>query len=250
VPQTLWHYKEVGHTQDAKKELLSLVEFEDSASVFITPKPVNLIRRIIQIATDRDSTIMDSFAGSGTTGQAVLVQNQEDGGNRKCILVEMDKNICQKVTSPRLKSVIEGYVKKNQTDKTDNIPGIGGGFQFCTLGETLFDNAGQIAKNISFIDLARFVFFKETGLPLPDDIYGKTPFIGFHNRTAIYLLYNGILGDKTVQGGNALTRSILVDLPLHDGPNVVYGTSCRVGIARLKQENTIFRQIPYELKVN
>ncbi len=71
VPQTLWPYKEVGHTQDAKKELLSLVEFEDSASVFITPKPVNLIRRLIQVATDKDSIVMDSFAGSGTTGQAL-----------------------------------------------------------------------------------------------------------------------------------------------------------------------------------
>ena len=91
VPQTLWSYKDVGHTQDAKKELLSLVEFEDSASVFITPKPVNLIRRIIQIATDKDSIIMDSFAGSGTTGQAVLAQNKEDGGARRCILIEMDQ---------------------------------------------------------------------------------------------------------------------------------------------------------------
>jgi len=250
VPQTLWFHKDVGHTQDAKKELLSLVEFEDSASVFITPKPVNLIRRIIQIATDRDSIIMDSFAGSGTTGQAVLEQNKEDGGNRKCILVEMDKDICQKVTSPRLKSVVEGYVKKGQKDKTENIPGIGSGFQFCTLGETLFDNTGQIAKSVSFIDLARFVFFKETGLPLPDTISGKSPHIGIHNDTAIYLLYNGVLGDKTIQGGNSLTRPVLTDLPPHDGPKVVYGTSCRVGIARLKQENVIFRQIPYELKVN
>jgi len=250
VPQTLWPYKEVGHTQDAKKELLSLVEFEDSASVFITPKPVNLIRRIIQIATDRDSTIMDSFAGSGTTGQAVLEQNKEDGGNRKCILVEMDKDICQKVTSPRLKSVIEGYVKKGQKEKTESIPGIGGGFQFCTLGETLFDNTGQIAKSVSFIDLARFVFFKETGLPLPDTISKKSPLIGIQNDTAIYLLYNGVLGDKTTQGGNALTRPVLAELPPHDGLKVVYGTSCRVGIARLKQESVIFRQIPYELKVN
>jgi site-specific DNA-methyltransferase (adenine-specific)/adenine-specific DNA-methyltransferase len=250
VPQTLWHYKEVGHTQDAKKELLSLVDFEDSAAVFITPKPVNLIRRIIQIATHKDSIIMDSFAGSGTTGHAVLEQNKEDGGNRKCILVEMDKDICRKVTLPRLKSVVEGYVKKGQNDKTDDIPGLGSGFRFCTLGATLFDHTGQIAESVSFIDLARFVFFKETGLPLPDIISGKSPLIGAHNGAAIYLLYNGILGDKAIQGGNSLTRPVLADLPPHDGPKVVYGTSCRVGITRLKQEHVIFRQIPYELKVN
>jgi hypothetical protein len=154
------------------------------------------------------------------------------------------------VTLPRLKSVVEGYVKKGQKEKTENIPGLGGGFRFCTLGDPLFDNTGQIAEKVSFIDLARFVFFKETGLPLPDTISGKSPLIGIHNNTAVYLLYNGVQCDKTIQGGNALTRSVLADLPPHAGPKVVYGTSCRVGIARLKQENIIFRQSPYELKVN
>ena len=251
VPQTLWSYKDVGHTQDAKKELLSLVEFEDSASVFITPKPVNLIRRIIQIATDKDSIIMDSFAGSGTTGQAVLAQNKEDGGARRCILIEMDKEICSTVTRPRIKSVVEGHEKQGQTVSSEaKVPGLGDGFKYCFLGETLFNSTGQIAQAVTFIDLARFVFFKETGLPLPDDVTGKSPLIGIHNNTAVYLLYNGILGDKTPQGGNALTRAVLAGLPPHDGPKVVYGTSCRVGLVRLNQESILFRQIPYELKVD
>lgn len=250
VPQTLWPYKEVGHTQDAKKELLSAVEFKDSASVFITPKPVNLVRRILQIATDKDSIVMDTFAGSGTTGQAVLTQNKEDGGNRKCILVEMDKEICSDITARRLKNVVQGYVKKGQKDKTEDIPGLGSGFQYCNLGETLFNSIGQVAKTVSFIDLARFVFFKETGLPLPDEISGKSPLIGVHNDIAVYLLYNGILKDKTPDGGNALTRAVLDVLPPHDGLKTVYGTSCRVGQARLNQENITFRQIPYELKVD
>jgi hypothetical protein len=76
-----------------------------------------------------------------------------------------------------------------------------------------------------------------------------SPLIGIHNGTVIYLLYNGILGDKTAQGGNALTRSVLAELPPHAGQKVIYGTSCRLGLAKLKQENIIFRQIPYELKV-
>jgi hypothetical protein len=154
------------------------------------------------------------------------------------------------ITAKRLKFVVEGYVKKGLKDKIEDIPGLGGGFQYCYLGKTLFDNTGQIAKSVSFIELARFVFFKESGLPLPDEVFGKTPLIGTHNDAAIYLLYNGILGDKTPQGGNALTMAVLADLPPHDGPKVVYGTSCRVGVTRLKQENIIFRQIPYELKVD
>lgn len=151
------------------------------------------------------------------------------------------------MTSPRLKSVVEGYVKKGQKDKTEQIPGIGDGFRLCTLGETLFDRTGQISESVSFIDLARFVFFKETGLPLPDTISTKSPLIGVHNGTAVYLLYNGVLGDKTIQGGNSLTRSILADLPPHSGPKVVYGINCRVGTARLNQENVIFRQIPVNM---
>lgn len=71
-----------------------------------------------------------------------------------------------------------------------------------------------------------------------------------HNGTAIYLLYNGILGDKRPQGGNALTRAVLANLPPHDGPKVIYGTSCRLGAERLKRENVTFRQIPYAVRVD
>ena len=84
---------------------------------------------------------------------------------------------------------------------------------------------------------------------MPDEVSGKSPRIGIYNDTAIYLLYNGILGDKTAQGGNALTRAVLAELPPHAGPKVIYGTSCRLGLPKLKQKNIIFRQIPYELKV-
>jgi adenine-specific DNA-methyltransferase len=90
----------------------------------------------------------------------------------------------------------------------------------------------------------------ETGLPLPDEISGKSPLIGIHNGIAVYLLYNGVLDDKTAHGGNALTRAVLDILPLHSGPKIIYGTSCRVGESRLMQEQITFRQIPYALKVD
>lgn len=245
---TWWTNSEVGHSQEAKKEINDLLGSNEK--IFDTPKPTRLIQRILQIATDKDSIVMDSFAGSGTTGQAVLAQNKEDGGDRKCILVEMDREICSNITARRLKNVVQGYIKKGPKDKTEDIPGLGSGFQYCNLGETLFDSMGQVAKTVSFIDLARFVFFKETGLPLPDEVSGKSPLIGVHEGTAVYLLYNGILKDKTPDGGNALTRAVLDVLPPHNGPKTVYGTSCRVGQARLNQENMTFRQIPYELRVN
>lgn len=91
VPQTLWGYQEVGHTQEAKKELLDVVSFPNSDIVFETPKPTRLLRRILQIGTSKDSNdlVMDFFAGTGTTMDAVFQQNLEDGGSRRCILVQL-----------------------------------------------------------------------------------------------------------------------------------------------------------------
>src|SRR5208282_1719882 len=91
VPQTFWSYEEVGHTQEAKKELISTVNFPNSDAVFETPKPTRLIHRMLQLATkpDDSSLVLDFFAGSGSTLHGVLSQNAADGGNRRCILVQL-----------------------------------------------------------------------------------------------------------------------------------------------------------------
>lgn len=108
VPQTIWHFDEVGHTQDAKKELLAIFNFDSSGEVFITPKPVNLIERVIELATNENSIILDSFAGSGTTAHAVLTANAKDEGNRKFILVECE-DYADTLTAERIRRVINGY---------------------------------------------------------------------------------------------------------------------------------------------
>jgi adenine-specific DNA-methyltransferase len=91
VPQTLWFHDEVGNTQESKKELLALVSFPNSDLVFDTPKPTRLMRRILQIATtpETNDLVLDFFAGTGTTMDALFAQNAEDGGNRRCILVQL-----------------------------------------------------------------------------------------------------------------------------------------------------------------
>lgn len=108
VPQTLWSHVEVGHTQDAKKELLSILDFASSGEVFITPKPVGLLRRVLELATTEHSIVLDSFAGSGTTGHAVLAANKADGGDRKFILVECE-GYADALTAERMRRVISGY---------------------------------------------------------------------------------------------------------------------------------------------
>lgn len=238
-----WGNQDCGHNQEAKKEINEIVGFD---SPFDTPKPTRLIQRILQIATDKDSLILDSFAGSGTTAHAVLKQNAEDNGNRRFILVEMDDHIARNVTTERVRRVAEGYTNA----KGEHIEGIGGGFRYCELGEPLFDEHGKIRDSVRFADLARHVYFTETGEPLPRERVPNTPLLGECRGVGIYLLYNGILGDKSANGGNVLTRAVLSQLPPFDGPKVIYCAGCLLGRDRLRAENIIIRQTPYEIKVS
>jgi adenine-specific DNA-methyltransferase len=108
VPSTWWPHEFAGHTDEAKKELRDIMSGMAAELHTITPKPVRLIQRILEIATDENSIILDSFAGSGTTAHAVLALNKKDGGNRKFILVEME-DYADKLTAERVRRVIEGY---------------------------------------------------------------------------------------------------------------------------------------------
>ena len=213
---------------------------------FAYPKPVSLVSSLVQAATRDGDLILDSFAGSGTTAHAVLGLNKGDGGNRRFILVEMEPNIARDITSERVHRVAQGYTNA----KGERVEGIGGGFRFCELGEPLFDEGGKIRETVRFADLARHVYFTETGEPLPRERVTKSPFIGACRGVGIYLLYNGILGDKSVQGGNLLTRAVLGALPPFDGTRVIYCAGCLLGRDRLQAERIIVRQTPYEIKVN
>ena len=244
VPQTMWFYKDVGHTQEAKKELLELVDFDTSDDVFITPKPTRLIQRILQIASDKDALILDSFAGSGTTAHAVLKQNAEDGGHRRFILVEMDPAIARDVTAERVRRVAQGYTNA----KGQPVAGRGGGFQFCRLSaQPLFDGKGRIRGDVKFAQLAEFAWFVETGTGYTG--LADSPLLGVHDGRAIYLLYNGILKDRSIAGGNVLTAPRFEALPRFDGPKVIFAAANRMG-ARAAREGITFRQTPYALQVS
>jgi len=248
IPQTMWFYEDVGHTQDAKKELVSIMSFLDSESVFITPKPTRLIERVLQIASNPGDLVLDSFAGSGTTGHSVLKMNQaiSEQSQRRFILVEMEPNIARDITAERVRRVAEGYTNA----KSESVVGLGGGFRFCELGTPLFDEAGKIRDSVKFSELARHVYFTETGEPLPRERVTNSPMIGVCRGVGIYMLYNGILGDKSANGGNVLTRSTLAQLPEYDGPKVVYCMGCLLGRDRLQAARITVRQIPYEIKVS
>jgi len=238
---TWWDNSGVGHSQEGKKELNQV---SGMGHGFDTPKPTRLIQRILQIASDKDSIILDSFAGSGTTGHAVLKQNTEDGGNRKFILVEMEEKIATEITAERVRRVAGGYTDA----KGKAVPGLGGGFQFCRLStEPLFNEFGDIREDVTFAELADFVWFAETGVGYSGS--GDSPQLGVHEGRAIVLLFNGILGDRRPKGGNILTKAILDSLPQYDGPRVIYAAATRLGAATLQRAGIVFKQTPYAIEV-
>jgi len=232
----------IGTNEDASEELRAL--FPELAKLpFDFPKPTSLVRFLVHAVCkdDPEGLVLDSFAGTGTTGHAVLALNASDEGARRFILVEMEEETCQTVTAQRLTRAIQGH---------NDLPALGGGFRYCRLGPPIFDEGGNIRSGVTFGELAAHVYFAETGEPLPKRNNGKSPLLGVHNGKAIYLLFNGILGDRSPGGGNVLTNAVLRALPPHDGPRIVYGEGCRLGKARLKREAVAFKQIPYGIKVS
>ena len=215
----------------------------NTADLFNTPKPVELIERILQMMNDPTALVLDSYAGSGTTGHAVLKQNAEDGGMRRFLLVEMDDGIAVRVAAERVRKVAEGFTP----DGGEPVDSLGGGFQFCRLSaEPLFDADGQIRSDVKFAQLAEFVWFAETGTGFTGT--AESPLLGIHEGRAIYLLYNGILKDKSVGGGNVLTGPVFDVLPKFAGPKVIYAAANRMG-ARAAREGITFKQTPYALEV-
>lgn len=179
VPETLWPYSEVGHNQDAKKELLTRVTFDSSASVFNTPKPTQLIRRMLTIgtATDESDIVLDFFAGSGSTADAVLQQNAEDGGNRRFIVVQLpeptgfdDFPVVSDITRARISAAVEAV-----SDQLASVAQVRsyrlGPSNFVAASTADSDNqielhASTLAETTpSFDHIAAEVFLKE-GVPL------------------------------------------------------------------------------------
>lgn len=154
----------------------------------------------------------------------------------------MDEHICSQVTQKRLH-----YAVQQATGKDDV------GFRFCTLGEPLFDPAGNVARAVTFADLAAHVFFCETGSPIPKKARSGQTLIGLYQGRAIHLLYAAdAMGVPSVARGNVLTLERLAELPPPHagfaGPRVVYAEGCTVPDDRLEAAGVTFKQIPYQIE--
>jgi len=237
APRTWWPAEEAGTNQSAKRDHLRKLLPE--LDPFATPKPEELVSRILQMSSNPGELVFDSFLGSGTTAAVAHKMN------RRYIGIEMGEHAVTHCV-PRLQKVIEG--EQGGISESVGWKG-GGGFKFLRLGEPVFDERGAINPRVRFETLASFIWLQETGVPSTQRI--KSPLLGVHNGTAYYLLYNGILGDKRPEGGNVLTgtvlRAIEENLP-YDGPKVVYGESRRLGDERLREAGVTFKHIPYDVR--
>ncbi len=202
-------------------------------------KPEALLERIISMASDEGDLIMDSFLGSGST--AAVAHKMR----RRWIGIEMREQ-AETHCVPRLTGVIDG--EQGGVSETVGWPSDGGGgYRFYRLGPKIFDGQGRINPEIKFEHLAAHIWFAETGTARSTRAM-KSPLLGVHNGTAYYLLYNGILGDKTLAGGNMLTMKVLAGLPKHDGPMVIYGEGTNMTNDRLRSLGIKFKKTPNDIR--
>lgn len=233
VPPTWWTREEVGDNLEAKRE----VSVFNSEEIFATPKPERLMARILSIASSPGDLILDSFLGSGTTAAVAHKMG------RRWIGIEMGEHArthCQ----PRLVKVVDG--EQGGISAAVGWQG-GGGFRFYQLGPKVFDDQGRINPEIKFEHLAAHLWFAETGTARSTRAM-KSPLLGVHNGTAYYLLYNGILGDHSLSGGNMLTMKLLASLPKHDGPKVIYGEGTNMTNDRLRSLGIKFKKTPNDIR--
>jgi adenine-specific DNA-methyltransferase len=237
TPESLWFASEVSTNEKAKNEL-KLIFPEDIP--FATPKPHELIEQILRVATDNDSIVLDSFAGSGTTAHAVLKMNKEDGGNRKFILIEV-MDYADKVTAERVKRVISGY---GQGDKA--VEGTGGGFGYYELGEPLMIGE-NLNENLPLEKIREYVWYMETrgagnvASVNSNGANGADPYLlGVADGAAYYFCYER---GATVKLNRALLRKLKTKAERY----VVYADICLLADSELEKYNITFKKIPRDI---
>jgi len=229
-PTNLWLYTDTGHTDEAKKELLSI--FKGKAP-FDTPKPSRLIQFVLQIVGDKDAIILDSFAGSGTTAHAVLNMNKQDGGHRKFILVEMG-DYAENITAERVRRVINGYGEGNKA-----VEGTGGGFSFYELGDALLIN-GMLNPNAAEEKIRAYVYYTETRCALPAASENEKYLLGVHENHAYYFYYEA---DRMT----TLNRAFLQTIQTRAEGYLIYADSNTLSAEDMARFHITFKKIPRDI---
>lgn len=231
-PTNLWQYADVGHTDEAAKTLKGIF---GGRATFDTPKPMRLVERVLQIAGEREALILDSFAGSGTTGHAVLNMNKADGGNRKFILVEME-NYAGSITAERVKRVIDGYGEGKKA-----VEGTGGNFSYYELGPVLLLPDGNLNEEVGAQKIREYVYYMETKDPLPTEQPKDEPyFMGLCRNTAYYFYYER-------ESVTTLDHTFLATIQTKAEGYTIYADLCAIPQETLRKYNITFKKIPRDI---
>ena len=201
-----------------------------NADAFDTPKPTRLIKRILQLATNPDDIILDSFAGSGTTAHAVLNMNKADGGHRKFILVEM-MDYADRITAER---VIRGYGEGKNA-----VEGTGGNFSFYDLGEPLLVG-NCLNEAVAPEKIREYIWFMETKQPYATPSGGNPYYLGQHNSTGYYFYYEP-------QRVTVLDYAFLSTITEKADGTVIYADRCSISEDKLAKMSVTFKKIPRDI---
>ena len=230
LPTNLWKHDDVGHTDEAKKEMLNIF---GGKTTFDTPKPTRLLQFILTIATNKDSIILDSFAGSGTTANAVLNMNKADGGNRKFICIEM-MDYADTITAERVKRVINGYGEGKKA-----VDGTGGNFSYYELGEPLLVD-DKLNNAVSTEKIREYIYYMETKQALPEAATDEPMLLGVHHGAAYYFNYEK---DASTTLNAAFLRSIKTKAEAY----VIYADTCVLSENKLQDFHITFKKIPRDI---
>jgi adenine-specific DNA-methyltransferase len=242
IPQTIWMFDEVGHTQEASQEIKEIFS-ENTGVAFPTPKTSRLLTRILQIASEKDSLVLDSFAGSGTTAHAVLALNKEDGGNRKFILIECE-DYANGITAERVRRVIKGV--KGARD--GNLrKGLGGKFSYFELGKPIELESILDGKNLpGYHELARYVFYTATGEEFDEcKVNERRQFVGESMTHEVYLFYRPDI-DYLKKTALTLERAEILGKPKNKR-RLVFAPTKYLDQEQLDELRIDFAQLPFEI---
>lgn len=231
LPTSFWPYTEVGHTDEAAKQIKAIFGGE---ATFDTPKPSRLIEFVLKIASSEDALILDSFAGSGTTAHAVLNMNKADGGHRKFILVEMG-DYADTTTAERVKRVINGYGKDKNA-----VEGTGGNFSYYELGERLLLPDGNLNESIGTDKIRDYIWYTETKKPAVNQQNESPYFLGENNHTAYYFYYEP---DQMC----VLDYAFLSTIPEKAENYLIYADRCALSESDLLRFGITFKKIPRDI---
>ncbi len=221
--------EDVGYTTEGTRIVRNIF----NGPVFDFPKSVNLVQTLIDQVTDKNSIVLDSFSGSGTTAHAVLNLNKVDGGNRKFILVEMGE-YAENVTAERVRRVIDGFGEGNKT-----VEGTGGDFSFYELGEPLMIQ-DSINENIPVQKIREYIYFSETKSILDNVTTDNSYFLGYKYGSAYYFYYEK---DQLT----TLNRDFLKTIKTKAESYVIYADVCTLGDSELEKYHITFKKIPRDI---